>query len=109
MKTCKTCGVDKGAEEFRPNRPSCRECERAACRVYGTANRAKRNARLSRWRKTNPDKAAVVDRRKRLRKYGLSEMDRADMEEAQGGKCLLCRRPVPLVIDHEHASGMALP
>ena len=64
MKACRTCSEGKDPTQFRPSRPDCRACERAAAREYGASNRAKRNARLSRWRKMNPDKAAANDRRK---------------------------------------------
>ena len=63
MKACRTCSEGKDPTQFRPSRPDCRACERAAAREYGASNRAKRNARLSRWRKMNPDKAAANDRR----------------------------------------------
>lgn len=66
MKACRTCSEGKDPTQFRPSRPDCRACERAAAREYGASNRAKRNARLSRWRKMNPDKAAANDRRKHL-------------------------------------------
>ena len=100
MKACRTCSEGKDPTQFRPSRPDCRACERAAAREYGASNRAKRNARLSRWRKMNPDKAAANDRRKHLRaNYGLTEQDVEDMRIAQGGRCLLCPTEGALVID----------
>ncbi|MGE7153114.1 endonuclease VII domain-containing protein [Methylorubrum rhodesianum] len=104
-RVCRSCAQERPASEFRASRPDCRACERAACRDYHAANKPKRNARLSRWRRSNPEKAAAVDRRKRLRRYGLTEADRAQMETAQGGRCLLCGSDGPLVIDHCHATG----
>jgi len=106
MKACRTCSEGKDPTQFRPSRPDCRACERAAAREYGASNRAKRNARLSRWRKMNPDKAAANDRRKHLRaNYGLTEQDVEDMRIAQGGRCLLCPTEGALVIDHCHQTG----
>lgn len=106
MKTCRTCVEPKNPVEFRPSRPDCRACERAAARVYGAANRPKRNARLSRWRKANPDKAAANDRRKHLMaNYGLTEQEVEAMRVAQGGRCLICLTQGVLVIDHCHRTG----
>lgn len=105
MKTCRKCQAEKGPDDFRKSRPTCRQCENEACKAYGANNRPKRNARLARWRTENPEKTAKVDRRKRLKKYGLTEECREKMEEKQNGACLLCFRKMPLVIDHCHTSG----
>ena len=104
-RSCRSCSLEKPAAEFRGRRPDCRVCERKTCREYSASNRAKRNARLARWRRANPAAAVAVDRRKRLRKYGLTEAERTAMKQAQHDVCLLCRRPKPLSIDHCHATG----
>lgn len=73
---CRSCKTEKPPEDFRGRRPDCRECDRAAVRAYGAANRPKRNARLARWRRENPEAARALDRRKMLRRYGLTEAER---------------------------------
>lgn len=85
----------------------CIECRREACREYGATNKARRNARLRAWRKANPDAAAAVDRRRRLRaKYGITEAEVAAMREAQGGRCAICEVETErLVVDHCHTNG----
>lgn len=106
MPDCLSCRESRAIKEFRPGRRQCRPCERAACREYGVANRAKRNKRLSAWRKTNPAAAKANDRRKALRKnYSLTEEQVAKMNADQEGRCLLCREIKFLVIDHCHKTG----
>lgn len=70
--------------------------------------------RQERWKLANPEKAkALWDRAndKRLFKnMGLSIGEYKQMEEAQGGVCMICGRPPcggqrRLSVDHEHATG----
>ena len=42
----------------------------------------------------------------RRRKYGLSDEVYQEMIEAQGGRCLVCRRKTELCVDHDHRSGV---
>jgi hypothetical protein len=116
-RTCSRCKATKPVSEFNrysdPAAPLtgwryyawCRECARAGSRAYGAANRARRNERLRAWRKANPDKARELDRRRHLRRYGLTQESVDAMRVAQGGRCALCRRKTELVIDHDHATG----
>lgn len=87
----------------------CIDCRKTAYREYGVLNRAKRNARLRRWRHDNPLTAKENDRRKRLRyKYGISEDDLKKLEISQKGKCAICGQTTKrLCIDHSHKSGKA--
>ena len=105
MTSCRKCSTPKEPSAFRAGRKDCRSCERSACRSYGSENRPRRNARLSRWRRENPEKASAVDRRKRLREYGLTEQDREAMATTQQGLCRLCAGAKPLVVDHCHTTG----
>jgi len=46
-------------------------------------------------------------RRRRLRDYGLTEDDVAELSAQQNGRCRICERlPPRLVIDHDHVSGI---
>jgi hypothetical protein len=83
----------------------CRDCAKEGSRRYGAENKPRRNERLRAWRLANPEKARELDRRRRLRRYGLTQADVDAMAIAQGQRCLICRRKVELVIDHDHTTG----
>lgn len=85
----------------------CIECSRAACSQYAAASRDQRNARLRAWRIKNPQAAAKVDTRRRLKqKYGLTVQQVEDMRAAQDGRCAICKRATTrLFIDHCHTKG----
>ena len=114
---CSRCTQTKVVSEFNrfadPTAPLtgwryyawCRECSKRQSAAYGQANKPRRNERLREWRKANPEKAHNLDRRRRLRRYGLTQGDFDAMKVTQGGRCLLCRRETELVIDHDHATG----
>ena len=116
-KRCPRCNAVKVVSEFYRKKTTtargwawdshCIECNRAAVREYGSQNKEMRNARLSEWRKRNPDAAAKVDKRKRLRaKYNLTEADVEAMRADQDGRCAICeRKTARLFIDHSHAKG----
>lgn len=106
MISCRSCATAKALSEYRFGRKDCRDCERSAARVYGKENRARRNERLSRWRRENPRAARANDERKRLRKsYGITPSEVAAMALAQSGKCALCEQEKRLVVDHCHSTG----
>jgi hypothetical protein len=116
-KKCNSCGTVKPVSEFHkyndPTAPltgwryhsRCVSCNKDQCREYGQRGKIKRNSRLRTWRAANPEKAAALDRRKRLAGYGLTEAQFAAMHEAQAGRCLICDKKKPLVIDHCHGTG----
>jgi hypothetical protein len=45
-------------------------------------------------------------RRRKQRKYGISQEVYEEMVVVQGSRCLICKREVELVIDHDHGSGV---
>ena len=72
---CSICGKVKPVSQFNKNkRPPCargwrwdsrcKKCRRAESKTYGAADRARRNARLQRWRRAHPEAARAVDARK---------------------------------------------
>jgi hypothetical protein len=117
-RTCTKCKITKPVADFGkrddPKQPingwryysQCRGCRNAASRDYGTADRSRRNARLSCWRKQNPTAARVTEQRKRLKyKYDLTPEQVAEMFASQGRRCVICDQAKPLVVDHDHATG----
>lgn len=117
-KRCSSCKVVKPVDQFgKYNDPKhkingwryysrCLDCARAAARVYGTSDRTRRNARLSKWRRDNPDAAQGNDRRKRLKAlYDLTPEQVEEMFAAQGHRCKICERAKVLVVDHNHETG----
>ncbi len=114
---CSRCKVTRPVSEFNryvdPSAPLtgwryyawCRDCSKRQSSAYGRANRPRRNERLREWRKANPEKARDLDRRRRLKRYGLTQQDIDAMAVAQRRRCLLCDRKVELVIDHDHSTG----
>lgn len=116
-KRCPACGAIKAVSLFyRKNTRTargwswdshCIECRRAACRHYGANSKDVRNARLREWRKSNPAKAASLDRRRHLKqKYGLTEEQVAAMRASQQGRCAICERKTSrLFVDHCHTKG----
>ena len=83
---CHKCGVPV---EWKPGKPVCADC---------------------RIDKRDPVKSAAKERRRRLRKYGLTEAEYNAILEHQGHRCGICATDTPgakgWVIDHCHDSGM---
>lgn len=113
-KTCAQCEQAKPVDQFAragnrygsERRSYCKECGNAATRKYAQANKARRNERLREWRRKNPEAARAKDIRARLkRKYGLTPDDVEAMNEAQGGRCLICGVETRLFVDHCHTTG----
>lgn len=112
-RTCSKCGESKSPELFyTQNRgntvtyfPSCRECTKA---------------RVTSWRRANPDKAAAYNRKwrenspgnwkdLRLAKYGITADEYDAMWTKQGGVCAICKKDCKtgqaLSVDHCHVTG----
>jgi hypothetical protein len=115
-KVCSKCGQTKPIEEFGKTtaetrigwawRSWCRDCDKARCKIYGVGNKPKRNARLKQWRKDNPDKARVLDRKRMLKhKYGLTVAAADALFSAASGRCEVCGGVSKLCIDHCHTTG----
>lgn len=114
---CSTCGETKPVADF--NRyvdpkavltgwryySQCRECSNAACREYGTSNKARRNARLRAWRAVNPEAARSKDRAAARARYGLTPESEGAALAKHDGKCWLCRVRPARARDHDHKTG----
>lgn len=84
----------------------CRECSNANSREYSAANRARRNERVKKWRRDNPEAARRKDRTQKLRrKYGLTEVEANELLAMNDGRCLICDDKAAVAIDHDHKTG----
>ena len=96
MKKCSTCGEQKPASEFPPNRRKCRPC----VAQY-----------LSNWKQENPHKIREYNL---LKDFGITHEEYIKMHEAQNGLCGICGEPEKafmktktmfLAVDHDHETG----
>lgn len=86
QRECHKCGTPV---EWKPGKPVCADC---------------------RIDKRDPAKSAAKERRRRFRRYGLTEAEYDAILERQGHRCGICLTDTPGVkgwaIDHCHDSGM---
>lgn len=83
---------------------------RIRARARYVANPQLENARNSAWKFANPEKVQAAQRRRRLRRYGLTEEMFAEYLDAQEGCCAFCAPPLSkdqtqIAIDHDHRTG----
>lgn len=83
---------------------------------YNAARRGQRVEYNAEWCRQHPEMVYAKERRRRLKRYGLTPQDYETMLKAQDGKCAICRelpsdrrtvngRPyVQLDVDHCHAT-----
>lgn len=86
------------------------EERRAYQRKYYQENRerllAEQRERSRRNYEKNKPIYAARGRRSRLKKYGLTEIEFAELLEAQDHECPICERIMnPPVVDHDHETG----
>ncbi len=95
---CNKCGEGKPLEDFPFNngyrRKRCRGCRVKAQRE---------------WRKKNPIKVKEAQRRHKLKKYGITDVEYQKIIKTQNNRCEVCgneekERP-KMPIDHNHATG----
>lgn len=95
MKKCRG-----GLHQYEPlnkyNKRGCPFCERS---------RVARNNKI--WRKRNPDKQKLIDKRADLKKhFGISKEQYDSMMLSQSGTCAICQNVCPsgreLAVDHDH-------
>ncbi len=72
------------------------------------ANKPEHSARTVQWKRTNVERARLIERRAQLKKlYNLTTEDYDRMRAAQNDACAICARGCRrrLVIDHCHKTG----
>ena len=131
--SCIKCG---GSGPFSPHKSACRKCRAEAQRIYAAANRhmwknwalanaeklkardAARyaadpegeKARVTAYRKANPELAKLWASRGNLAKYGITPEDRQAFFDRQGGICPICLDVLKagrkgMQVDHDHTRG----
>ena len=110
-KTCNACSKTKPLSDFHysnsgsgKRKSKCKECQAKYFQEY----RAKNTLRLQeKWRDASKRYHSYDNRRLRtLRKYNLTLDEYNDILESQDNKCLICKRKMALVIDHDHETGV---
>ena len=84
----------------------CIKCRQLECKEYGKNNRVKRNQRLREWRRKNPEKARLNDKRGRIKnKYGITLEQVNILRGYKNNCCWICGEEKKLFIDHNHITG----
>jgi hypothetical protein len=86
------------------NGSRCRECRKITVRKW----RQRNPGYDKKWYRDNPEKSAILQRRKHLKRlYGLSIEQYEAMLSSQGGVCSICGGLCKkrLSVDHDHATG----
>lgn len=111
---CSSCGEEKPWEDF-PKCPSRRPFGLASnCLDCDTLRKRKQS--LAKYRSMDLKSRSMENRRRNLRKFGISENDYSLMFHKQNGTCAICKKaetdvhpkskkPQRLAIDHCHATG----
>lgn len=114
LKTCTKCHVAKYYSEFYADKtrtdglyPQCRACA-ASSKARSRAKHGQNREAILAWRRDNPDRVRLMDRKQLLKKYGLTIEDYERLVREQEGSCALCGEPPTqgnLAVDHCHTSG----
>lgn len=109
MKICPKCKVAKDENEFFKDKTRsrgiswrCKECQNRSNREWRAKNPIEVATRYKNRVKENPDRV----RARKLKQYGLSLQDVAEMFVRQAGKCAICAGVmVKQCVDHCHKTG----
>jgi hypothetical protein len=110
---CSTKDAYRNAEYQRRSRQRNREKIRVRTAAYRAANREFCRRATQEWERRNPERRKAAQRRRVLKRYGLTEAEFEARFVAQGGRCAICRQVPPekytrnkrLAIDHCHKTG----
>jgi hypothetical protein len=83
----------------------CRACSVIHEERYRKANRARKAEWYREWRKKNPEKAALITKKNKLKKIGWTWDEYCTARENQAGRCFICGVEEELEADHCHRTG----
>lgn len=105
-KVCRTCEIEKPADDFYHNRRVCKLCKSVVHRTWAQENPEAHRTRTREWQRRNPEK--VLDM-KLKRQYGITLVEFRVLLEKQSGKCAICGEACAtgqrLAVDHCHTTG----
>lgn len=112
---CSSCKVDKPQSEFTPSpgrRPFglsslCKKCD---------LKRKKKHSKKTYW-SLSPEERYLLNRKRNLKKFGLTIEQYDEMLQSQNNVCLICQKPEVvehhstgkagmLVVDHDHETNI---
>jgi len=132
VKICSTCKINKPIEEFKRDRnrkdgryPICKNCDklyakkrrerypndhRIANKKCYDKNKKKYHETGKKWKKKNPDKVRIYEKKCELRRYGITLDEYTKLAARQGNVCGICssqqiKRYKYLTVDHCHKTG----
>jgi hypothetical protein len=121
MRNCTKCNTVKEDGFFNKKASSksglntiCRECCASINKKWREKNPRNATKQSQGWREKNPIKSQELNRRKLLRKYGLTIKEWEELFDKQNGTCAICNLPETLIdrgtlrrlaVDHCHSTG----
>jgi hypothetical protein len=104
-KVCTKCGETKPVEEFykksgrRGRMAVCKTCWNARNKAWLEAHPGRGAEYKRRWEQRNPGRSRNTHL---LRRYGVTAEEVDAREAEQEGRCSICGKARPLVLDHDH-------
>ena len=112
QKICTRCRTQQPIDQFYPDKRYsggviswCKSCMRWNHSRWASANKERSRANARDWNRRNPERFARNRKASELRRmYGLTIADYEHMLKEQAGRCAICQRAEPLVVDHCHVT-----
>ena len=97
-KICSRCKIEKNTKDFGPLKTSkdklkysCRACENEKMQISRKKDPSKEREKQKRWRRSNPDRTRLRDRRANIARYGITLEQFDTMMLKQNNLCPICK------------------